>query len=292
MYINETNLVLNERGAIYHLNLLPNEIANNIITVGDPDRVSKISKYFDKIEFKIQHREFVTHTGYLNNKHISVLSTGIGTDNIDIVFNELDFLKNANFKNRTYLENKTTCNIIRLGTCGSLQENIPVDSFIVGEYGIGIDNLLLFYKSFLEENDHLLLQEFINHTKINTIQINPYIFSSSPYLLNYFNKPEIFKGITVTCPGFYGPQGRIGRIPLALNSFIDSLSSFKYKNVQVLNFEMETSAMYGLGKLLNHNCISLNVAIMNRVKKVFSNNMDAAVEKLIQKGLEIILNIP
>lgn len=291
MQLKETEIILNRRGAIYHLDVLPEELADTIITVGDPNRVPIVSKYFDTIESKNQHREFVTHTGYINNKRISVLSTGIGTDNIDIVLNEIDFLKNYNFKNNHYNETLISCDIFRLGTCGSLQDFIPTDSMIVGQFGIGIDNLMHFYEKPHYNENKELLQKFIEHTKIHSIQVEPYIFSASDKLLSFFSDSKFFKGITVTTPGFYAPQGRNVRIPLAHKTFMQSLTDFNFKDLKILNFEMETSALYGLSKLLNHQCISLNVAVGNRVTNVFSKDTNTAINNLIQQGLEIISTI-
>ncbi len=288
--IQESELIINKRGAIYHINLLPEEMANTIITVGDPDRVKEISKYFDKIEVQQQHREFIAHTGYVGKKRITVISTGIGPDNIDIAINELDALANINLEDRTIKQNLIQLTFIRLGTSGSLQENIPVDSLVAGTHGLGLDNLLHYYK--LENNveEIELNQHFINHTQLNGGAIIPYIASASPGLLKHFVE-GFHQGITVTCPGFYGPQGRVLRMPLSNPQLIDKLSSFRFGNRFISNFEMETSAIYGLSRILGHQCLSVNAIVANRVSKEFSKDGGLAVENLIKKALPIIENL-
>ncbi len=284
--IQPSELIINERGAIYHINCRPEEIAETVITVGDPDRVAEVSKYFDKIEFKNQHREFVTHTGMLGKKRISVISTGIGPDNIDIVLNELDALANINLETRTIKENLVTLNIIRLGTAGSLQEKIPVDNFVASTHGLGLDNLMNYY--LLETNalERELLQSFIAHTQMQVIS-NPYISSAGVSLLKNF-VDGFHQGITVTCPGFYGPQGRVLRMGLKLPNLIDQLTSFSFGDYHISNFEMETSALYGMSRVLGHQCLSLSAIVANRISKEFSKDGKAAVENLIKTALPII----
>lgn len=285
--IAESELIINPRGAIYHLDVRPEELASNIITVGDPDRVGQVSKYFDKIEVKRQHREFITHTGTVGGKRISVISTGIGPDNIDIVLNELDALVNIDFETRTIKQKLTKLNIIRLGTSGSLQESIPVDSFAAGTHGLGVDNLLNFYKFESNDEEIQLIQSFITQTQIHNTIGMPYITGAAPSLLKRFTE-GYHHGITVTCPGFYGPQGRVLRLGITNPGFIDSLSHFSFGPHRIANFEMETSAIYGLGRMLGHYCLSLNAIIANRVSKTFSSDPVNLVEKLIQKSLEIM----
>jgi uridine phosphorylase len=285
--IAESELILNSRGAIYHLDLKPDELAQNIITVGDPDRVKEISKHFDKIEVKRQHREFVTHTGLIGNKRISILSTGIGPDNIDIVLNELDALVNIDFETRTINAELKHLNIIRIGTSGSLQADIPVDSFVASTHGLGIDNLMNFYLHESNEEEKQLLQSFVTQTQLHNGFGNPYISAASMHLLKHF-VDGYHHGITVTCPGFYGPQGRILRLGISNPQLIDRLTSFQFGENRITNFEMETSAIYGLGKALHHNCLSLSAIIANRIHKNFSKDSLALVEKLIVKSLEII----
>jgi uridine phosphorylase len=285
--IAESELIFNSRGAIYHLDLKPDELAENIITVGDPGRVKEISKHFDKIEIQTQHREFVTHTGYIGNKRISIVSTGIGPDNIDIVVNELDALVNIDFKTRTVKNELKQLNIIRIGTSGSLQANIPVDSFVASTHGIGIDNLMNFYLHENNEEEKQLIHSFTTQTQLHNGFGNPYISAASMYLLKYF-VDGYHHGITVTCPGFYGPQGRILRLGVSYPQLIDRLASFEFGQYRITNFEMETSAIYGLGKALNHHCLSLSAIIANRVHKNFSKDSLSLIEKLIVKSLEII----
>ncbi len=284
--IPESELIINNRGAIYHIDLRPEELADTIITVGDPDRVAVVSKYFDKIEVKRQHREFIAHTGYLGKKRITVISTGIGPDNIDIVVNELDALKNIDFDSRTIKPNLTQLNIIRLGTSGSLQADIPVDSLVAGTHGLGLDNLLHYYRLKMNEEEQQLLQQFIAHTQL-TGTVQPYISCAGTSLLKHFVN-GFHNGITVTCPGFYGPQGRILRLGLSNPTLVENLTSFSFGNYRISNFEMETSAIYGLGKLLGHQCLSINVIVANRVKKEFSKDGNAAVEHLIKTCLGVI----
>ena len=284
-----SELIINDRGAVYHVNCRPEEIANTIITVGDPDRVKEVSKHFDSIEFKNNHREFVTHTGFIGNKRISVTSTGIGPDNIDIVLNELDALVNIDFETRTIKENLTQLNIIRVGTSGSLQQEIPVDSFVASTHGLGLDNLLNFYRHTNNDEELQIKQSFVTHTQMDAIT-NPYIFGASPALLKEFVQ-DFHHGITATCPGFYGPQGRVLRLGLSQPNLIDSLTSFTFGNHRITNFEMETAAIYGLGKLLGHHCLSLSAIVANRISKEFSKDGNAAVENLIKKTLEIISTI-
>lgn len=284
--IAESELIINARGAVYHLDLRPEEIAGTVITVGDPDRVKEVSKYFDKIEVKRQHREFISHTGYVGKKRLTVLSSGIGPDNIDIVINELDALANIDFNTREIKRDLTSLNIIRIGTSGSLQENIPVDSFVASTHGLGVDNLLNFYRHEQNEQEKELLHSFITHTQIHGQIGNPYITSCSASLIKHFVL-DFHQGITVTCPGFYGPQGRILRLGIRNPELINRLTDFRFGQHRITNFEMETSAIYGLGKLLGHHCLAINAIVANRVKKEFSKDGQAAVENLIKKFIGI-----
>ena len=287
--IAESELIINSRGAIYHIDLRPEELADTVITVGDPDRVAIVSKYFDKIEVKRQHREFISHTGYIGSKRITVISSGIGPDNIDIVLNELDAVKNIDFETRTIKPNHTTLTILRLGTSGSLQADIPVDSFVAGTHGLGLDNLLHYYRLQMNDEEQQLLKHFVSHTQlIGAVQ--PYISAAGTSVLKHF-VTGFHNGITVTCPGFYGPQGRVLRLGLNNPTLVENLSSFSFGSHRISNFEMETSAIYGLGKLLGHHCLSVNVIIANRVRKEFSKDGAAAVENLITTCLEKIAQL-
>ncbi len=285
--IPESELIINNRGAIYHLDVRPEELADTIIVVGDPERVKKVSAHFDKIEHQLQHREFITHTGYIGNKHLSVVSTGIGPDNIDIVLNELDALANIDFETRMIKEKLTKLNIIRFGTSGSLQSDIPIDSFVASTHGLGLDNLLNFYSYEKTDAENDMTNAFIAQTNLDVAITNPYAFAGSNILLQKFDD-AFYKGITVTCPGFFGPQGRVLRLGLRSPGLVDKLTQFNFNNNRITNFEMETSAIYGLGKLMGHECLSINAIIANRVVKEFSKDSNAAVEKLIIKSLEAL----
>jgi len=285
--IEESELIINTRGAIYHLDLRPEELARRIFLVGDPGRVPVVSKYFDRVEIKQQHREFISHTGYIGKERYTVISTGIGTDNIDIVLNELDALVNIDFPTRTIKPTHTPLQIIRLGTSGSLQREIPVDSFVVSTHGLGIDNLLNFYRMEPRGAEQEILQAFITHTQLHQQFAQPSIASASGFLLKYFTE-GFFNGITITCPGFYGPQGRILRLGLRHPDLIDRLTSFNFGPYRISNFEMETSAIYGLGSMLGHQCLSLNVIVANRISKTFSGNGSSAMERLIEKSIDVV----
>lgn len=287
--IAESELIINKRGAIYHLDLRPEELASTVILVGDPDRVKKVSKHFDKIEHQLQHREFITHTGFIGNKRLSVLSTGIGPDNIDIALNELDALVNIDFETREAKPELSSLNIIRFGTSGSLQGDIPVDSLVASSHGLGLDNLLNYYGYTKSDEENEITNAFVGQTGLNAAVTIPYISKGSETLLNKFPDENYFKGITVTCPGFYGPQGRILRLPLAAPGLINKLTDFKYGDHRITNFEMETSAIFGLGKLLGHQCMSINTIVANRVVQEFSKDSEAAVENMIKLSLENLI---
>ena len=285
--IAESEFIINELGAIHHLDLLPEEVAECRIAVGDPDRVKEISKHFDKVEVERHHREFVTHTGFIGEKRISVVSTGIGTDNIDIIMNELDALVNIDFETRSIKDELKQLNIIRIGTSGSLQADIPVDSFVASTHGLGVDNLMNFYLHESNEEEKQLIHAFVTQTQLNNGFGGPYISAASIQLLKHF-VDGYYQGITVTCPGFYGPQGRILRLGISNPQFIDNLTAFEFGNYRITNFEMETSAIYGLGKALHHRCLSLSAIIANRIHKNFSKDPLSLMDQLIKKSLEII----
>lgn len=287
--IAESELIITDRGSIYHIDLRPEELADTVITVGDPDRVAEVSKYFDTVEVKRRHREFIAHTGFIGKKRLTVLSSGIGPDNIDIVLNELDAVANIDFETRTVKSHLRSLTIIRMGTCGALQADIPVDSLVAGTHGIGFDNLLHYYRLENNQEEKEILQNFVTHTQLQGA-VTPYIASCSSHIIRHF-VDGFYQGITVTCPGFYGPQGRVLRLGLANPLLIDRLEHFSFGNHRIANFEMETSAIYGLGKLLGHHCLSVNVIVANRVRKEFSKDGKAAVEGMIKKGLEVIEKI-
>ncbi|WP_293742255.1 nucleoside phosphorylase [uncultured Pedobacter sp.] len=286
MKISESDLIINPDGSIYHLNLLPGDIAETIITVGDPDRVGEVSKYFDQIEFKKGKREFVTHTGYVGKKRITVLSTGIGTDNIDIVFNELDALVNVNFETREVKKSLTSLNIIRVGTSGAVQPNIPMGTILASSYGLGMDALMNYYAHQLSPDEQLLLDDVKTHFG-QLKHINPYLTAADDGLLHTIGK-DMIHGITITAPGFYAPQGRIVRAKNSVTDFIGLINSFQRNQHRITNLEMETAGIYALAKVLGHKALSVNAILASRVKFEFSNEPNKIVEQAIKTVLERI----
>ena len=281
--IKDTELILTPENKVYHLNISKNEIADTIIIVGDSARVKQVSKHFSKVDFIIENREFVTHTGMYNGKRISVLSTGIGTDNIDIVLNELDAAVNIDFETRTINTNKKSLNIIRLGTSGALQKDVKVDSFLMATHGLGFDGLAHFYKS---ENiiDSKMSEAFAKHSNWPKNLANPYIVSASEKLLSKFS--EFKKGITATASGFYAPQGRELRIKPAIEDLHQKMNTFQFEGNRITNFEMETSALYFLGKSLGHNTLTICAIIGNRITQKQSKDYKKTVDKLIVDVLD------
>ena len=286
--IAESELVLNENGSIYHLDLLPENIAETIVLVGDQGRVPKVSKHFDSIEYTGQKREFLTHTGRIGDKRITVLSTGIGTDNIDIVVNELDALVNIDLETRTVKNETKSLNLIRLGTSGSLQEDLPVDSFLLSTHGIGFDGVMNYYEKVAEVEDSELTNAFVEQTNWNPIFPRPYIVEGSKKLFALL-KEGTFQGLTATANGFYGPQGRQLRLKPTVPDLNERLNKFNYNGHRVTNFEMETSALFGLGKALDHECATVCAIIANRFKRKYSENHDRTIEELIEFVLERIV---
>ena len=285
MKLKESELILNDNGSIYHLNLKPEDISNDIIFVGDPDRVEKVTQYFDRIDFSIQKREFKTITGVYKNKRISVISTGIGSDNIDIVLNELDALVNINFQTRTIKENHTTLNIIRIGTSGSLQKDIPVNSFLLSTHALDINGMLRSYPT--EHISHSDIENaFVAHTNWDPKKCFPLVIKNSKTLESKLVSNKVFKGMTATAGGFYGPQGRILRLAVKDPNLNSKIDSFDYHGIKVTNLEMETSAIYGLSKLLGHRACSMNAIIANRALGMFSENPDKVIQDLILYTLE------
>jgi uridine phosphorylase len=280
MKIAESELILNKDGSVYHINLHPEEISDIVINVGDPDRVSMVSNYFESIEVKKNRREFITHTGIYKGRRISVLSTGIGTDNIDIVYNELDALVNIDLKTRTIKENLTSLNLVRIGTSGSLQSDIPVDSFVCSSYGLGLDGLLNFYKLTNDEEEAEIIHTFINHFPNQGIFPQSYLSRASSKLVELLS-PDMHKGITASCSGFYAPQMRQLRLQPSRLDLIEKLNTFRFNENRITNFEMETGAMYGLAKLLGHHCCSVNVIVANRISQQYSERPEEAMNKLI-----------
>ena len=284
--IKESELILNPDGSIYHLNLRPEQVADTIILVGDPNRVPRVSAYFDTIEFSTQKREFCTHTGTYKGKRLTALSTGIGPDNIDIVINELDALFNIDLHTRKPKEQLTSLNIVRFGTSGSLQADIPVDSFVLSSHGLGMDNMLHAYKDAPNVREIAMEEAFMAHTHWNIDKGRPYIVGCGETLKQRLLTDKVFEGITGTAPGFYGPQGRMLRLPVQDPTLNDKLHSFNYKGYRMTNLEMETSAIYGLSKLLGHQAVSLNAIIANRAAGTFTKDTKKVVENLIVYGLE------
>jgi uridine phosphorylase len=285
MSIKQSELILNPDGSVYHLNLRPEHIAKNIIFVGDQDRVDKISKYFDSIEFTTQKREFKTTTGTYKGKRFSVMSTGIGPDNIDIVVNELDALVNIDLETRAQKTTLTSLNIVRIGTSGSLQADIPVDSFVIGSHGLDLNGMLHSYQ--IDEISNLEMENaFVKHTNWSSKKAHPIIIENSKELENKLASKKTFKGITATAGGFYGPQGRILRLAIQDNDLNHKIDSFKFNEHRITNLEMETSAIYGLSKLLGHKACSINAIIANRANGTFSKNPGKVVAELIEYALE------
>ena len=281
MPIKKSELILNPDGSVYHLNLKPEHIADTIIFVGDQDRVQKISKHFDTIEFETQKREFKTHTGTYKGKRLTVLSTGIGPDNIDIVMNELDALININLKTRKPKENLKSLKIVRVGTSGSLQSDVPVDSFVMSTQGLDLNGMLHFYKVKGHTNPDIE-EAFVKYTSWNNNKARPIVFKNSKLLEDLFQDEKLHKGLTATAGGFYGPQGRVLRLPLEDDNLNSKMDNFDFNGIRITNFEMETAVIYGMAKLLGHHALSLNAIIANRVKGTFSENPGLTVEKLIE----------
>jgi uridine phosphorylase len=283
--ITESELILNKDGSVYHLNLLPEDISDIIINVGDPDRVSMVSDYFDSIEVKKQKREFVTHTGIYKGRRISVMSTGIGTDNIDIVYNELDALVNIDLQSREIKSQLTPLKLVRIGTSGSLQADIPVDSFVCSSYGLGLDGLLNFYELQNEGLEKEIIDAFRTHLPNKGIFPESYLAKSSEMMFNLLS-PGMHTGITASCSGFYAPQVRQLRLKPSRHDLIEKLTSFDYLGHKVTNFEMETGAMFGLAKLMGHHCCAVNVIVANRITQEFSKKYEETMHNLIQTTLD------
>ena len=285
MSLESSELILNPDGSVYHLNLRPEHIATTIILVGDQDRVDKVTKHFDTIEFTTQKREFKTTTGTYKNKRFSVISTGIGPDNIDIVLNELDALVNIDLTTRKVKENLTQLSLVRIGTSGSLQAHIPVDSFVLSSHGLDMTGLLHSYQ--IESISHPEMENaFIKHTQWSAKKAHPIIVSNSQELANSLSSEIVFQGITATAGGFYGPQGRVLRLPIEDSTLNHKIDSFSFEGTKITNLEMETAAIYGLSKLMGHQAVSMNAIIANRANGTFSKNPSKVVADLILYTLE------
>lgn len=286
--IQSSELILNPDGSVYHLNLKPENIAHDIIFVGDQNRVEKITQFFDSIEFSKQKREFKTQTGIYKGKRLTVMSTGIGPDNIDIVINELDALVNIDLETRKPKEKLTSLNIIRIGTSGSLQKDIPVDSFVMSKFGLGLDNML---RSYLIDKitSYAIEEAFLNHTNWDIRKGKPYVVKCSEKLEKLIESDKIFKGITATAGGFYGPQGRVLRLEIQDPELNDKMDNFNFDDNRITNLEMETAAIYGLSALLGHHALSLNAIIANRASGTFSEDPYKAVDELIAYALNKLI---
>lgn len=282
--ISETDLILNPDGSVYHLSLLPKNITDTIITVGDPSRVYMVSQFFEEVEFEMNKREFITHVGKYNNKRITVISTGIGTDNIEIFFNELDALVNIDLKTREPKPRKKKLKIVRIGTSGALQEDIPVGSHLISDYAVGLDNLMNFYDLPMDDFETGLAHDIQKKTGLPFM---PYVVRGSESLRESIGK-EMLVGNTVTCPGFYAPQGRALRVPIRFPKLLEDLNYYHKGEFWLTNFEMETSGYYAMGRLLGHDVLSANAIIANRIKNKFSKNPNKVIEALIEKVLDRI----
>jgi uridine phosphorylase len=283
--IAESELILNADGSIYHLNLHPHELADTVITVGDPDRVPIVSKFFDSIEIKKQKREFVTHTGHYKGKRITVISTGIGTDNIDIAFNELDALVNINLKTREINPELKSLQIIRIGTSGALHADIPVDSFVFSSFGLGLDGVLNFYVLENTPEETAIIDAFREHYPSHGILSRSYLTKVSPLMSSKVGE-GLIQGMTASCSGFYAPQGRILRYQLARPDFIPCLNAFSFKGQRITNFEMETGAMYGLARVLGHDVCSVNAIVANRITLEHTHRPEETMDEMIGMVLD------
>ncbi len=281
----ETELILNPDGSIYHLNLLPGDIADNVILVGDPGRVEMVSSLFDSVEIKKEKREFITHTGNFRGKGISVISTGIGTDNIDIVVNELDALANIDIRSRKVKGSHRKLSIIRIGTCGSVQPDIPVDSFVMSELAIGFDGLLNFYDRRDEVCNIEFEKAFKNSVGWGNNMASPYVVRASEILFNRLNGDDMISGVTISAPGFYGPQGRQLRLGTADPRLNRKIENFRWNRYRICNYEMECSAIYGLSKLLGHEAVTVCAVVANRISGTFSKVHEDTILKLINRVL-------
>ncbi|CAM3229889.1 nucleoside phosphorylase [Empedobacter stercoris] len=281
-----SELVLNADGSIYHCNIKPEHLADTIITVGDPNRVEKVSRHFDTIEHTASKREIVTHTGMLNGKRLTVISTGMGTDNIDIVFSELDALANIDLETGEIKKDFRKLSFVRLGTSGALQDDIPVDSFVIGSHGLGLDGLLHYYVGSEVVMNKEIEDAFIKHVDWSPNKARPYLVGGSETLLNKLASEKTIQGITATACGFYGPQGRFLRLQPNPADINDRLTSFNHNGLRISNFEMETSAIYGLAAMMGHEALSVNAIVANRILGEFSTDSYKTVDAMIEYSLE------
>ncbi len=280
-----SELILNDDGSVYHIHLKEEHIADTVILVGDQGRVKMVSDHFDTVEYEISNREFNTHTGYYKGKRITVMSTGIGTDNIDIAISELDAAVNIDLVNRTHKKNRRSLNLIRIGTSGAIQSDIPVGSYVISEFGLGLDGLVYYYDFQPSSKEKEITQQLLNHLQWNPKLSDPYAVEGSQKLIKLLEKGMV-KGITGTASGFYGPQGRALYLQPSIKDLGKKLRSFSYKEHRITNFEMETSALYGMGKMMGHECCTCCVIIANRYIKEYADDYQSIVRNLIQTVLD------
>lgn len=281
----ESELVLNPDGSVYHLAMRPEQLGDLVFVVGDPGRVEAISKHFEQVEHRTHNREFVAHTGRYNDVSVTALSTGIGTDNIDIVLNELDALVNIDLERREPRSTTRSLRIVRLGTCGALQEDIPVDSRIVSAFGVGLDNVLHYYAYEHTDRELRLLQDLVGATEWPDNLPYPYVAQGDARLVETMGRDN-HVGITITAGGFYGPQGRQLRLLPSVGDMNERLTAFSHGELRATNFEMETSALYGLGGMLGHRTCTVCTVVANRLRKEYSKDHHSAVERMIQEALD------
>ncbi len=284
--IEESELIINPDGSVFHLHIKPGELAPNVILVGDPGRVETVAGFFDKTDFRSSNREFVSRTGSYNGTRFTVLSTGIGTDNIDIVLNELDALVNIDFETRTIKEKKTSLNIVRIGTSGSLQKDLPVDSWLLSQKAIGFDGLLNFYEGCESICNLDFEKELIEETGWSVRLTKPYVVDAGEVLFNLLDGENVHKGVTISAPGFYGPQGRVLRLKLQDSDINEKLSAFRYQEERITNYEMECSAIYGLSRLMGHHAATVCAIIANRKAGAYSKDYKPVIKSLIQYVLD------
>ncbi|MDC6354016.1 MULTISPECIES: nucleoside phosphorylase [Robiginitalea] len=288
MSLEPSELILNADRSVYHLNLRPGDLAETIILVGDPERVPQVSRHFDSVEFSVSKREFTTHTGTLGKQRLSVVSTGIGTDNIDIVLNEIDALFNIDFETRQPRATTTRLRLVRIGTSGALQKDIPVDSFVISEYAIGFDGLLHYYDSeHLQRAD--IQYRFLEAMQWSVMKAVPYVVTPDPGLTDLLSTSEVIRGMTATNPGFYAPQGRRLRLPLQQPDWLARMAEFRFGDLRITNMEMETAGILGLAGLLGHQAASLSAILANRANGEFSEDPSRTIDRLITRTLEILV---
>jgi uridine phosphorylase len=280
-----SELPVNDDGSIYHLALKPEQIADTVIVVGDQGRVEKISRHFDQVEFKVSNREFVTHTGSIGAKRLTVLSTGIGTDNVDIVLNELDALRSVDFSTKETLTSPKPLNVVRIGTSGGLRKEIEPGSFVLSRYAIGLDAVMHYYEAYFEDDEIELAKAYSDHVDWSLVGITPYAVRSSEKLSSTFSEGFV-QGLTATACGFYGPQGRRLRLPVAMPQVNDRMASFSFNSIPMANYEMESSALFGLGAALGHECTTVCLVVANRVSNKFLTDHHREMDRLITTVLD------